>query len=221
MERERRQQPAEGSGEGTIAERIDSAILHLPSGAVTLAEIRSLIGREGLLVLAAFLTLVFLVPVSVPGVSTVFGAGILLIGVCRFLGKELWVPALLTKREIPSEKLAGALRKGMVFFRRLERLSRPGRVACFASGRVVAFVNDGGLVLGAVLLMMPFGLVPFSNTLPALAVLFLAVGLLQKDGLCILLGHLLNLATIVYFGLLISAGAVVFTGVMRFIGRGS
>jgi len=221
MEEAHGKQPADGVDKGTIAGKMESAILHLPSGCVTLCEIRSLIGREGLLVLAAFLTLVFLVPVSVPGVSTVFGAGILLIGACRLFGKELWVPAFLLNRKIPSEKLAGALRKAMAFFRRLERLSRPGRLACVASGRPVGFMNDGGLVLGAVLLMMPFGLVPFSNTLPALAVLFLAIGLLQRDGLCILVGHLINLATIVYFGFLIAAGTVVFTAVLKFFGRGS
>jgi len=54
--------------------------------------------------------------------------------------------------------------------------------------------------------MAPFGLIPFSNTLPAIAILFFAIGLLQRDGICILLGHLVNFATIVYFTLLIVGG---------------
>ena len=32
---------------------------------------------------------------------------------------------------------------------------------------------------------------------------------LQRDGVCILLGHLMNVASIVYFGILIGGGAVV------------
>jgi len=60
-----------------------------------------------------------------------------------------------------------------------------------------------GLILGAILLMAPFGLVPFSNTLPGLAVLLLALGILENDGLCVLLGHMVNLLTIVYFAILI------------------
>ncbi len=52
--------------------------------------------------------------------------------------------------------------------------------------------------------------VPFSNTMPALAVLFLSVGLLQRDGLCILYGHLVNLATIVYFTALVMGGHAAF-----------
>jgi hypothetical protein len=52
----------------------------LPPDGVTLAEIRDLVGQDGLLILTALLTIVFMVPVSIPGVSTVFGAAILLIG---------------------------------------------------------------------------------------------------------------------------------------------
>ena len=71
-----------------------------------------------------------------------------------------------------------------------------------------------GLLLGAVLLIFPLGLVPFSNTLPAWAMLLLAAGLVQRDGVLILLGYLFLLGTIVYFaalgiGVLTGAGWVV------------
>jgi len=76
-------------------------------------------------------------------------------------------------------------------------------------------VNSCAMIAGAVLLMAPFGLVPFSNTLPALALLFLAIGLLQKDGLHILCGHLLNVATVIYFSVLIVGGGVAVREVFR------
>ena len=41
------------------------------------------------------------------------------------------------------------------------------------------------LLLAGLLLMAPLGLVPFSNTLPALGVLFLSLGILERDGLFI------------------------------------
>jgi hypothetical protein len=63
--------------------------------------------------------------------------------------------------------------------------------------------------------MAPFGLIPFSNTLPALALLFLAIGLLQRDGLCILFGHLANLATIIYFIVLLVGGSVAIHEALR------
>ena len=63
-------------------------------------------------------------------------------------------------------------------------------------------------IVAALLLMAPFGFVPFSNTLPALALLLYAVGMLQRDGGAVLLGHLANIATVVYFGILIGGGGL-------------
>ena len=67
-------------------------------------------------------------------------------------------------------------------------------------------LNNLSFILAAVLLMAPFGFVPFSNTLPAIALIFLAVGMMQRDGGSILLGYVSNLATIIYFAFLIAGG---------------
>jgi len=50
--------------------------------------------------------------------------------------------------------------------------------------------------------MFPLGLIPFSNTLPGIAILLLSAGILQRDGAIVLVGHLFNVITIVYFGIL-------------------
>jgi hypothetical protein len=191
-------------------EKLALIIKNLPPDSLTLAELRDLVGQEGLLLLTALLTLVFMIPVSIPGVSTVFGAAILLIGVCRLLGRGLWMPKRFRERSFPSDKIRNALTGGMAWFRRLERISRPHRWRWLTSGFLMDLINNGALILGAILLMAPFGLVPFSNTLPALALLLLAIGLLQRDGACIVLGHLTNLATIAYFtALIVGGGATV------------
>ncbi|WP_411834423.1 exopolysaccharide biosynthesis protein [Pseudoxanthomonas mexicana] len=69
-------------------------------------------------------------------------------------------------------------------------------------------LNSLAFILAALLLMAPFGFVPFSNTLPALALLLYAIGFIQRDGGAVLLGHLANIGTIVYFGVLIGGGGV-------------
>jgi len=53
---------------------------------------------------------------------------------------------------------------------------------------------------------MPFGLIPFSNTLPAIALIFLAIGMMQQDGVSILFGHFSIIGTIAYFSFLILGG---------------
>jgi hypothetical protein len=192
----------------SLVETMQAVIDSMPSEGVTLAQIRDLIGREGVMFLVAFLTIVFLVPVSIPGVSTVFGGAILVLSLSRLLHRPIWLPARLERRVISAEKLSAAMDRGMKWVRRLERISKPYRLPKLASGKAMSVINNTGLILGAVLLMAPFGLIPFSNTLPALAILFFAIGILQRDGAMMLLGHLMNLASIIYFGVLIGGGAV-------------
>ncbi|MBM3859271.1 MAG: exopolysaccharide biosynthesis protein [Verrucomicrobia bacterium] len=170
----------------------------LPSRSVTLRDLLTLIGEEGLLLLCAFLTLPFLIPVSIPGVSTVFGLAIILIGMGVTFNRLPWFPPFILNRPLSSDRLKDVLRRGAALVARFERFVRP-RWPALSGTAGMNYFNGVALVFGGVLLMLPLGLVPFSNTLPALAILFLAMGMLERDGLCILGGYFMNVATVIYF----------------------
>ena len=187
----------------SIAGKLDAVIAELPSDHVTVAEIRDRIGDEGVLMLSLLLCVIFLVPVSIPGVSTVFGAAILLGGMSRLFRRKLWLPPFVARRQLAADKVKAGLTRGSAWLHRLEKISKPRRLQRYLAAGAAETVNSFGIVLGAVLLMAPFGFVPFSNTLPAIAVLLLCIGLLQRDGLCVLLGHVMNLLTMVYFAALV------------------
>jgi hypothetical protein len=190
----------------SLGEKIEFVIAKLPPNEVTFVEIMDIVGADSLLLLTIFLSLVFLVPVSIPGVSTVFGTGILLIGITRLFARKLWLPDRIAHRKLSSEKLREGFSRALVWFRRLEKISRPHRMSRLASEGVMTVLNNLSFILAAVLLMAPFGFIPFSNTLPALALIFLSMGMIQRDGGFILLGILSNIATIIYFGFLIAGG---------------
>lgn len=198
----------EERGDASLGEQLASVIEQLPEDSLTLGELLDVFGDEGLLLLTALLTLVFLIPVSIPGVSTVFGGAILLVGVSRLIGKPLWIPRRLREKALPASKLRPALAAGMSWVGRLERISRPHRMPGFVDGRIAGTLNDLAFILAALLLMAPFGFVPFSNTLPGIALLFYAIGLMQRDGVSVLLGHLANVATLIYFGILVAGGGL-------------
>jgi hypothetical protein len=191
----------------SLGEKLNVMTDNLPTSGVSLAEIRDIVGQDGLLVLIAFLAIVFMVPVSIPGVSTVFGAAILMIGTSRLLGCNLWLPKCIAHRALPTEKLRTGLNQSSLWLHRLERLSRPHRLNWLTSTWLAEILNNCALITASALLMAPFGLIPFSNTLPALALLFLAIGLLQHDGLCILLGHIANLCAFIYFVSIMAGGS--------------
>src|SRR3546814_1700622 len=81
---------------------------------------------------------------------------------------DLWLPARLRDKALPADRLRPGLTGGMTWVRRLERISRPHRLRALVAGRVQNLFNNLAFILAALLLMAPFGFVPFSNTLPAL-----------------------------------------------------
>ena len=190
----------------TLAQTLDTVKDSLHEERISLRELMALVGEQGLLVFCMFLTIPFLLPVSIPGVSTAFGVVIVLIGIGVALNRVPWLPTRLMNRTIERIHLLPALEKGAALFSRLDRFIRP-RWLALTHASTLNRLNGVLLIAGAVLLMAPFGLIPFSNTLPALAILFLAAGMLQRDGIFVALGYLMLLATVVYFGVLIG-GAI-------------
>ena len=191
--------------EGLSAALFDT-IDSIQGSTITLRQLFALIGEQGLLFLCALLTIPFLIPVSIPGVSTVFGVAIILIAIGITLNRIPWLPRQLMDRPLQTEKLVPTLAKGATMVARIDRVIRP-RLLNLTHGAVMNRLNGLALVFGGVLLIFPLGLIPFSNTLPAFAILFLAVGILQRDGLFVLLGYVMQVATVVYFGVL-AAGAL-------------
>lgn len=198
-----------------LTERLSKIIQAMPSSGLTLGSLMHLAGPDGLMLLVALLSLIFIIPVSIPGVSTVFGSAILLISVSRLVNRELWMPASFQRRIIPTDKLLPVFKRAFVWLHRLERISEPRRLQWLAAGGTVGTLNNCALILGALLLMAPFGLIPFSNTAPGIALLYFAIGIVQKDGVCIILGHFANIITIIYFSLLIGGGGIAIGEVLR------
>jgi hypothetical protein len=167
---------------------------------ITLKALMERTGREGMLLVCAVSTLPFLIPVSIPGVSTVFGAAIVLLAVALFLNRLPWLPERIQNKPLDAKKLVPALRKGVSVVGKFDRWVKP-RWAGWTTPSWVR-VHSAAVVFGGVLLMAPLGLIPFSNTAPAVGILFLTVGMLQRDGLCVLFGYLGLVVTVIYFSVL-------------------
>lgn len=185
----------------SLYEALTRAIAQIDGPTVTLRRLLVLVGEHGMLFLCALLTIPFLIPVSIPGVSTVFGAAIILISLGITMNRLPWLPDRLMDRELDAVKLSGILRRGADVVAKVEAYIRP-RMGGITDGAVAGRVNGLALIFSGVLLMAPLGLIPFSNTLPAFAILLLAVGMSQRDGLVVIAGYAMIVASVVYFGVL-------------------
>ena len=180
------------------SELLEDIIHSIKGEHITLRDLLSMMGESGLLLLCAFLSLPFLFPVSIPGVSTVFGAGIVLISAAITLNRLPWLPQKVADRRLESGKLRPVLERGVKFLRRFDRFFKP-RMTGLTAGAVMNRVNGLVLMGAGVLLMAPLGLIPFSNTLPGVAILLLAAGISQRDGLVVVAGYGMVVMTILYF----------------------
>ena len=183
------------------SELLEDIIHSIKGEHITLRDLLAMMGESGLLLLCAFLSLPFLFPVSIPGVSTVFGAGIVLISAAITLNRLPWLPQKVADRRLESGKLRPVLERGVKFLRKFDRFFKP-RMTGLTSGAVMNRVNGLVLMGAGVLLMAPLGLIPFSNTLPGVAILLLAAGISQRDGLVVLAGYCMVVLTVVYFAAL-------------------
>ena len=112
---------------------------------------------------------------------------------------------------IEYDRLKGIVAKGTWIAKRLERFLRRGRLAFLVDSRfsrrfIGAMVISSGFYLG---LPLP---VPFTNTIPAYSLIFLAIGWMEGDGLFVVLGYILGLAAWLYVLGLWLAGSTLLTG---------
>lgn len=182
----------------TLAFTLRRTAAGLEQDTVTLRELLELVGEQGLLLFCTLLTLPFLLPVSIPGVSTVFGIIIILIGIGVTFNRVPWLPHRLMNRSITRDHLIHALEQGANLFDRLERWVKP-RLNNMTASAAVNRINGFALTGSGVLLLFPLSFIPFSNTFPAVAVLLLTFGMLQRDGYFIVAGYVVLGLTLVYF----------------------
>jgi hypothetical protein len=168
---------------------------------VTLRQLLALVGEQGLLVFCAILAMPFMLPVTLPFMSTALGAPMLLIGIAVTLNRVPWLPDRLLDHALPSQTVQHVLERAIRTADRFEHLVRP-RLLGLTGTPVVNVVHGIALVIAVLTLMAPLPLIPLANTLPAIGVVLLCLGMAERDGALLLLGHLFVVIAVLYVGAL-------------------
>ena len=171
----------------------------LPEPVITLRELLMALGEQGMLVFCGVLAAPFLLPVTVPGMSTVLGVPMLLIAFAVMASRVPWLPERLLSRGLSSATVREVLLKVHGWALRTEHLIRP-RLLALSDNRRINVVNGAVLMIAVLVLMAPLPLVPLVNTLPAIAIMLLCFGMAERDGVVITLGWLATLVSTAYVG---------------------
>ena len=190
-----------------LSEELESLLAIAPGLPMSLRTIVDHLQFRGLPALIVLLCVPFLFPVSIPGLSIPFGAAIALCGLRLGLGHKLWMPDFLLRREISYDLLKKLVGSAAVFYRKIEKLVRP---RMHFLQRWPGMINLMGfmIMIGGVLLSLPIPPpFPLTNTIPGLAIIFMALGIMERDGVCTLVGYAFALAGLCYIGLIFLLGA--------------
>jgi hypothetical protein len=137
-----------------------------------------------------FAILLFSIPSCVPmppGVPTVVGIVLLMISIQMVMGRqELWLPRFLTSKSFSRPALISGLEKFKPWLEKVERLARPRML--WMTGAIGTWLVGAMVLLMAIILILP--LPPGGNFPPAITCAILAIGLIERDGLMVLIGWL-------------------------------
>ncbi len=169
---------------------------------LTLGEAFAELKESGFVFVCLLQALPFLQPLSLGPISTALGLSLMLLGWQMARGRPSpWLPAKVAgwaPGPAAWRRLFGAASVVLGFFRRFSRRRLPSWVAG-EKGR-----RTGGLMIAAAgaLISLPLAGIPFNNSLPALAVVFVTLGELEEDGLMLVAALSALVLTVVYFAAL-------------------
>lgn len=140
-----------------------------------------------------------------PGGTTMTGAPLLFLSAELASGRDtLWLPRWIRQTAIRRETFRRMSGRLMQIIRFSEELSRPRLY--FMTGRFgQGLIGLACLFLSAVLVLPVFG----GNLIPAIAIGFFSLGVMQRDGLAVLLGWATTALTV---GVLVLAWKLVLAG---------
>jgi hypothetical protein len=188
-----------GSPPHRLSEDLRGLLAEAAGRSLTIGELEEVLKGRGFALFLLIIALPFAFPISVPGLSVPFGVVIFILGLRIALGMKPSLPGVVLCRQIPYRVLEKTVKFGLKLSTWMEKFVRP---RMHFLQRWPGMINLIGLAIasGGFLLFLPLPpLIPFSNTIPALSVILLTAGLMERDGLLVLLGHFLNIAGWIYF----------------------
>ena len=188
----------------TFSEELRQLANEFTDRPATLAGILTATQGRGFDLLLVLIGLPFLTPIPLMGLSTPFGFVVSLIGTRLALGHRPWLPRRLLEHELPSGFITKLLSAATGVVRWLEILLRP-RLDFLHEQWVYRRVAGTLIMLSGLLLLLPVP-IPLTNSFPALTIVLLAAGAMERDGLFFLAGCATFAATLAYFGLLAFGG---------------
>jgi hypothetical protein len=181
---------------------------------VSLAWLVEQLGDRGFGILLCLWALPCAIPI--PGISTPFGLLIMVTSAQMAAGQHKpWLPAFVLKQTMERSAFRRMVDRAVPRIVRFERFCKP-RLAVAARGPWERALGVFIFILGVVLTLPIWG----GNLLPALAIIIMALGLIEQDGLAVAAGVLIGILSEVVVASILGTAFFIFMKFMQTLGVG-
>lgn len=188
----------ESAADMAISDRLDKLASDAQGAKVSLQWIMDQLHERAF----GLFMLVLALPCCIPflyGVPQIVSLPLMFVAAQMVLGRRTpWLPARLAARQVAADDLGALSQRAGRWLRRIESLSRP-RLTVLTRAPFERIVGAALVVFSASILVP----LPGTNTVPGIAVVVVAMGLLQRDGILVCIGAVLGttwIATLVLAG---------------------
>jgi hypothetical protein len=154
---------------------------------MSLEEVFAILAKRGYAALMLLFSLPFCLPVQLPGLSTPFGMMLCFLGLRLAFGHRPWWPRWVLKKQLPAARIAELAEKAILLIRRAKKLVHP-RLEGVVHNPVMQRLHGVVIFFLALFLALPLP-IPFTNLLTAVPISLISLGLLEDDGLLVLIGY--------------------------------
>lgn len=168
---------------------------------ITIGQMESVLRGRGFAATLLILCIPFVQPIPLPGLSVPFGVAIALMGLRLAFRRKARIPQMIRDREMEAERLKKILLGMAKIFRSMERFFKE-RFDFMFQWPMDHLIGVTIFTSGVALCLPLPPVILFSNSIPAWAVIFCCLGFIERDGLLVMIGHVLGVATWVYFFLI-------------------
>ena len=199
-----------------VSDLLEEVTSNTDSDRITLFELKSALHARGFGVLMLLFSLPLAIPVPVPpGYTTIFSVPLLLFAFQMLFGLETpWMPKWLEKKSFKRTTLALIVEKTAPIIRKAEKFTKSRLLFIFNSfgEKLIAFVS----LLCAISIAIPL---PLTNFIPAGGVSIMSLGLLNKDGMMVIIGMMLSFFGIVVTLMVIILGPKLVVSMFSFLAK--
>lgn len=156
---------------------------------ISVNDLITILAGRGRAVLVLFFALPNILPTP-PGTSSILGLPLLYLSFQMMIGRLPWLPSAIGERKLTRERFCQLVERMLPLLKRTEKLMK-ARLGIFASHSAEKPIGALCLIL-AIVLTLP---IPLGNMPPAFAMSLMALGILERDGLWVLIGAIIGLAS--------------------------